>query len=61
MNTDLIVHLSLADEILLDSVGPNERAVLLETFACEQAFANAESELSRSRRRNEIIQGDIIA
>ena len=61
MNTDLIVHLSLADELLLDSVGAVEREVLLETIASEQAFNNAEAELSRARRRNDIIQADTIA
>ena len=61
MNTDLIVHLSIADELLLDSVGVVEREVLLETIASEQAFNNAEAELSRARRRNDIIQADNIA
>jgi len=61
MNTDLIVHLSLADEMLLDSVGAVEREVLLETFASEQAYETAESLLARARRRNDIIQADLIA
>ena len=60
-NTDLIVHLSLADEMLLDSVGAVERQVLLETFASEQAYETAESLLARARRRNDIIQADLIA
>ena len=61
MSTDLLVHLSIADELLLDSVGVVEREVLLETIASEQAFNNAEAELSRARRRNDIIQVDNIA
>ena len=61
MSTDLLVHLSIADELLLDSVGVVEREVLLETIASEQAFNNAEAELSRARRRNDIIQADNIA
>jgi hypothetical protein len=61
MSTDLLVHLSIADELLLDSVGVVEREVLLETIASEQAFNDAEAELSRARRRNDIIQGNIIA
>lgn len=61
MSTDLIVHLSLADELLLDSVGAVEREVLLETFASEQAYETAESLLARARRRNDIIQADLIA
>lgn len=61
MSTDLLVHLSIADELLLDSVGVVEREVLLETIASEQAFNNAEAELSRARRRNDIIQADTIA
>lgn len=61
MNTDLIVHLSLADELLLDCVGAVEREVLLETFASEQAYETAESLLARARRRNDIIQADLIA
>lgn len=61
MNTDLIVHLSLADELLLDAVGPVEREVMMETFASEQAVRNFEFESAVVRRRNDIIKGDVIA
>lgn len=61
MSTDLIVHLSFDDAEMLASVGKEERQVMLETIASEQAFEISEKLLSRSRRRNDIIQADLIA
>lgn len=61
MDTDLIVHLSFDDAEMLASVGKEERQVMLETIASEQAFEISEKLLSRSRRRNGSLKGDIIA
>ena len=61
MSTDLLVHLSDADAYEYELAGPDEREVILLAIAGEQAFAFAEREIARSRRRNDIIQADNIA
>lgn len=61
MSTNLIVHLSDADAEAYELAGDVEREIILLSIAGEQAFAYAEYEIARSRRRNDIIQGDIIA